>query len=138
VATRSTGPVAAAPDQDGAEAGSFGSGAKELDRGTDTTTPNSRVSFTFSERLRSSSVTRSASEQWPALLLRKLEVARWTTTKGERRKAAGCSAIANGSRIDRVPVAKTLGVHRSTLHKALQGAVAKQTNGVERGFVRAE
>lgn len=34
-------------------------------------------------------------------------------------------------------VARILGVHRSTLHKALQGVVAKTMNGAGRGFVRA-
>lgn len=57
--------------------------------------------------------------------------------RSSAQKSCGCSATAKGTRIDRVRRGENLGVHRSTLHKALQGVVAKQTNGVECGFVRA-
>lgn len=108
---------------------------KSLTEGIDTTTPNGRLVF-------------QALAQFERELMRErtmagLAAARARGRKGGRPPKLSAEKLRVAQRLLKDPestvseVARTLGVHRSTLHKALHGAVAKKVNGVERGLVRA-
>lgn len=111
---------------------------KSLTEGIDTTTPNGRLVFHLFEAL----------AQFERELIRErtvdgLAAARARGRKGGRPPKLSAEKLRVAQRLLKDPestgseVARTLGVHRSTLHKALQGAVAKTVSGVGRGLVRA-
>jgi DNA invertase Pin-like site-specific DNA recombinase len=117
---------------------SRGVGLRSLTEGIDTTTSNGRLVFHLFGAL----------AQFERELIRErtmagLAAARARGRKGGRPPKLSAEKLRVAQRLLKDPestvseVAKTLGVHRSTLHKALHGAVAKQVNGVGRGLVRA-
>ena len=112
--------------------------SKSLTEGTDTTTPNGRLVFHLFGAL----------AQFERELIRERTVASLATArargrKGERPPKLSAEKLRVAERLLKDPestvseVARTLAAHRSTLHKALQGAAAKTMNGVGRGLVRA-
>ena len=117
---------------------SRGVGLRSLTEGIDTTTSNGRLVFHLFGAL----------AQFERELVRErtmagLAAARARGRKGGRPPKLSAEKLRVAQRLLKDPestvseVARTLGVHRSTLHKALHGAVAKQVNGVGRGLVRA-
>lgn len=117
---------------------SEGVGLRSLTEGIDTTRPNGRLIFHLFGAL----------AQFERELIRErtmagLAAARARGRKGGRPPKLSAEKLRVAQRLLKDPestvseVARTLGVHRSTLHKALHGAVAKQVNGVGRGLVRA-
>ena len=115
-----------------------GVGLRSLTEGIDTTTPNGRLIFHLFGAL----------AQFERELIRErtmagLAAARARGRKGGRPPKLSAEKLRVAQRLlkDREStvseVARTLGVHRSTLHKALHGAVAKQVDGVGCGLVRA-
>ncbi|VTZ23621.1 site-specific DNA recombinase; e14 prophage [Methylocella tundrae] len=111
---------------------------KSLTEGIDTTTPSGRLVFHLFGAL----------AQFERELIRErtvagLAAARARGRKGGRPPKLSAEKLRVAQRLLKDPdstvseVARTLGVHRSTLHKALHGAVAKTVNGVGRGLVRA-
>lgn len=109
-----------------------------LTEGIDTMTPNGRLIFHLIEAL----------AQFERELIREravagLAAARARGRKGGRPPKLSAEKLRVAQRLLEGPessvseVARTLGVHRSTLHKALQGAAAATTNGVGRGLVPA-
>ena len=111
---------------------------KSLTEGIDTTTPNGRLIFHLFGAL----------AQFERELTRErtvagLAAARARGRKGGRPPKLSAEKLRVAQRLLKDPestvseVARTLGVHRSTLHKALQGAVSRTMNGVGRGLVRA-
>lgn len=117
---------------------SGGVGLRSLAEGIDTTTPNGRLVFHVFGAL----------AQFECELVREramagLAAARARGRKGGRPPKLSAEKLRVAQRLLKDPkstvseVARTLGVHRSTLHKALHEAVAKPVNGVGRGLVRA-
>lgn len=115
-----------------------GVGLKSLTESIDTATPNGRLVFHLFGAL----------AQFERDLIRErtvvgLAAARARGRKGGRPRKLNAEKLRVAQRLLKVPestvseVARTLGVHRSTLHKALHGAVAQQVNGAGRGLVRA-
>jgi DNA invertase Pin-like site-specific DNA recombinase len=116
-----------------------GVGLRSLTEGIDTTTPNGRLIFHLFGAL----------AQFERELIRErtiagLAAARARGRKGGRPPKLSAEKLRVAQRLLKDPestvseVARTLGVHRSTLHKALQGSVAKKSNGeLGRGLVRA-
>ena len=111
---------------------------RSLTEGIDTTTPNGRLVFHLFGAL----------AQFERELIRErtmagLAAARARGRKGGRPPKLSAEKLRVAQRLLKDPestvseVARTLGVHRSTLHKALHGAIAKTTNGAGRGLVRA-
>ena len=111
---------------------------KSLTEGIDTTTPNGRLIFHLFGAL----------AQFERELIRErtmagLAAARARGRKGGRPPKLSAEKLRVAQRLLKDPestvseVARTLGVHRSTLHKALHGMLAKKVNGVDRGLVRA-
>lgn len=111
---------------------------KSLTEDIDTTTPNGRFVFQLFGAL----------AQFERELIRErtvagLAAARARGRKGGRPPKLSAEKLRVAQRLLKDPestvseVARTLGVHRSTLHKALQGTVSKTTNGEGRGLVRA-
>ena len=115
-----------------------GVGLRSLTEGIDTTTPNGRlVSHLF-----------GALAQFERELIRErsltgLAVARARGRKGGRPPKLSAEKVRVATRLLTDPestvsaVARTLGVHRSTLHKALHGAAVKTNGNAGRGFVQA-
>lgn len=115
-----------------------GVGFRSLTEGIDTTTPNGRLIFHLFGAL----------AQFERELLRErtvagLAAARARGRKGGRPPKLSAEKLRVAQRLLKDPestvseVARTLGVHRSTLHKALQGTQFKTTNGAGRELVRA-
>ena len=111
---------------------------KSLTEGIDTTTPNGRLVFHLFGAL----------AQFERELIRErtvvgLAAARARGRKGGRPPKLSAEKLRVAQRLLKDPestvseVARTFGVHRSTLHKALQRAGAKTMNGEGRGLVRA-
>ncbi len=111
---------------------------KSLTEGIDTTTPNGRLIFHLFGAL----------AQFERELIRErtvagLAAARARGRKGGRPPKLSAEKLRVAQRLLKDPestvseVARILGVHRSTLHKALHGSVAKSMNGVGRGLVPA-
>lgn len=111
---------------------------KSLTEGIDTTTPNGRLVFHLFGAL----------AQFERELIRERTVAGLAAARARGRKGGRppklsaeklrvAQRLLKDSESTVSEVARTLGVHRSTLHKALQGAVAKTMNGEGRGLVRA-
>lgn len=117
---------------------STGVALKSLTEGIDTTTPDGRFVFHLFRAL----------AQFERDLIRertvaKLAAARARGRKGGRPPKLSAEKLRVAQRLLKDPestvseVARTLGVHRSTLHKALQGTVAKTMSGEVPGLVRA-
>lgn len=117
---------------------SAGVALKSLTEGIDTTTPDGRFVFHLFGAL----------AQFERELIRErtaagLAAARARGRKGGRPPKLSAEKLRVAQRLLKDPestvseVARTLGVHRSTLHKALQGTVTKTMNGEGRGLVRA-
>jgi DNA invertase Pin-like site-specific DNA recombinase len=116
-----------------------GVGLRSLTEGIDTTTPNGRLIFHLFGAL----------AQFKRGLIRErtvagLAAARARGRKGGRPPKLNAEKLRVAQRLLKEPestvseVAKILGVHRSTLHKALRGAVVKKMNGeAGRGLVQA-
>lgn len=111
---------------------------RSLTEGIDTATPNGRLVFHLFGAL----------AQFERELIRErtvagLAAARTRGRKGGRPPKLSAEKMRVAHRLLKDPestiseVARTLGVHRSTLHKALQATSAQKVNGVERGLVRA-
>ena len=111
---------------------------KSLTEGIDTTTTNGRLVFHLFGAL----------AQFERELIRErtiagLAAARARGRKGGRPPKLSAEKLRVAQRLLNDPestvseVARTLGVHRSTLHKALRAVVAKSPNGVGRALVRA-
>ncbi|MEO9337163.1 recombinase family protein [Mesorhizobium sp. SB112] len=115
-----------------------GVGLKSLTEEVDTTTSDGRMIFHLFAAL----------AQFERDLVRErtlagLAVARARGRKGGRPPKLSAEKLQVARRLLKDPestvseVARSLGVHRSTLHKALQGAAASQVNGAGNGHVRA-
>lgn len=111
---------------------------KSLTEGIDTTTPSGRLVFHLFGAL----------AQFERELIRErtvagLAAARARGRKGGRPPKLSAEKLRVAQRLLKDPestvaeVARELGVHRSTLHKALQGTVPKTMNGVGRGLAPA-
>lgn len=117
---------------------SMGVALKSLSEGLDTTTPNGRLIFRLFGALAP-----FERERIRERTMAGLAAARARGRKGGRPPKLSAEKLRVAQRLLKDPestvseVARTLGVHRSTLHKALHGALAKQVNGVGRGLVRA-
>ncbi|AWB26089.1 MULTISPECIES: recombinase family protein [Methylobacterium] len=115
-----------------------GVGLQSLTEGIDTTAPNGRLVFHLFGAL-----AQFEREVIHERAMVGLAAARARGRKGGRPPKLSAEKLQVAQRLLKDPkltvseVARTLGVHRSTLHKALNGAVAKQVDGVGRGFVRA-